>query len=260
MYYEGFVAEAIAAYVASAEVMDMTGQPHRGLLSDADLAAWQPRVEEPLTFDYDGLTICKTGPWGQGPVFLQQLALLAGFDLEAMGAGRTEFIHTVTECAKLAFADREAWYGDPDFTDVPVKALLSAEYCRRPAPPGRGRRPRPSCAPDPRTAGRRGCPRSSPSPLLTGLTGAAETRPSRPAVRRPRATVRATPSIWTWPTGSATWSRLPRAAAGCSPRRSSPGWASAWAPGRRCSPSRPGCPLRSRPASGHGPRSAPASC
>ena len=127
-YYEGFVAEAIAAYVASAEVLDVTGEPHRGLLSYADMSAWQPRVEEPLTFDYHGLTVCKTGPWGQGPVFAQQLALLAGFDLEAMGAGSTEYIHTVTECAKLAFADREAWYGDPDFTDVPVKALLSAEY------------------------------------------------------------------------------------------------------------------------------------
>jgi gamma-glutamyltranspeptidase/glutathione hydrolase len=61
-------------------------------------------------------------------VFGQQLALLEGFDLAAMGPGSADYIHTVTECAKLAFADREAWYGDPDFTDVPVKALLSADY------------------------------------------------------------------------------------------------------------------------------------
>ena len=128
VYYEGFVAETIAAYVASAEVMDVTGRPHRGLLSYADLSAWRPRLEEPLTYDFHGLTVCKTRPWGQGPVFLQQLALLEGFDLEEMGPGSAEYIHTVTECAKLAFADREAWYGDPDFTDVPVKALLSAEY------------------------------------------------------------------------------------------------------------------------------------
>ena len=127
-YYEGFVAETIAAYVASAEVMDVTGEPHRGLLSYADLAGWHPRLEEPLTYDFGGLTVCKTKPWGQGPVFLQQLALLGGFDLAAMGPGSADFIHTVTECGKLAFADREAWYGDPDFTDVPVKALLSAEY------------------------------------------------------------------------------------------------------------------------------------
>jgi gamma-glutamyltranspeptidase / glutathione hydrolase len=127
-YYEGFVAETIAAYVASAEVMDVTGRPHRGLLSYADMSAWRPRLEEPLTFEAGGLTVCKTKPWGQGPVFGQQLALLEGFDLMAMGPGSADYIHTVIECAKLAFADREAWYGDPDFTDVPVKALLSAEY------------------------------------------------------------------------------------------------------------------------------------
>ena len=128
VYYEGFVAETIAAYVASAEVMDVTGRPHRGLLSYADMSAWRPRLEQPLTYDFGGLTVCKTRPWGQGPVFAQQLALLEGFDLAAMGPGRADFIHTVIECAKLAFADREAWYGDPDFTDVPVKALLSAGY------------------------------------------------------------------------------------------------------------------------------------
>jgi gamma-glutamyltranspeptidase/glutathione hydrolase len=127
-YYEGFVAETIAGYVASADVMDVTGRPHRGLLSYEDLAGWHPRLEEPLTYDVGGLTVCKTKPWGQGPVFLQQLALLDGFDLTAMGPGTADYVHTVTECAKLAFADREAWYGDPDFTDVPVKALLSAEY------------------------------------------------------------------------------------------------------------------------------------
>jgi gamma-glutamyltranspeptidase / glutathione hydrolase len=128
VFYEGFVAEAIADFLASAEVMDVTGQRHRGLLSAADMSAWRPRLEEPLTFEACGLTVCKTGPWGQGPVFGQQLALLGGFDLAGMGPGRAGFIHTVVECAKLAFADREAWYGDPDFTDVPVKALLSAEY------------------------------------------------------------------------------------------------------------------------------------
>ncbi len=128
VYYEGFVAETIAAYVASTEVMDVTGRPHRGLLAYADLAGWHPRLEEPLTHDVGGLTVCKTKPWGQGPVFLQQLALLDGFDLVAMGPGTADYLHTVTECGKLAFADREAWYGDPDFTDVPVKALLSAGY------------------------------------------------------------------------------------------------------------------------------------
>ncbi|MFY9930642.1 MAG: gamma-glutamyltransferase, partial [Streptosporangiaceae bacterium] len=127
-YYEGFVAETIAAFAASAEVMDVTGQPHRGLLGYDDLATWHPQLEEPLTYDFAGLTVCKTRPWGQGPVFGQQLALLGGFDLADSRPGSVDFIHTVTECGKLAFADREAWYGDPDFTDVPVKTLLSAEY------------------------------------------------------------------------------------------------------------------------------------
>ncbi len=72
--------------------------------------------------------MCKTGPWGQGPVFLQQLALLSGYDLSAMGPGSAEFVHTVTEAGKLAFADREAWYGDPEFTDVPLAELLSPAY------------------------------------------------------------------------------------------------------------------------------------
>jgi gamma-glutamyltranspeptidase / glutathione hydrolase len=127
-FYEGFVAEAITAYLARAEVMDVTGQPHRGLLAGQDLAAWRAGVEAPVTLDYAGLTVCKTGPWGQGPVFLQQLALLGGFGLAEMGPGSAEFVHTVVECAKLAFADREAWYGDPRWSDVPVDALLSPEY------------------------------------------------------------------------------------------------------------------------------------
>jgi gamma-glutamyltranspeptidase / glutathione hydrolase len=127
-FYEGFVAEAISDYLKTAEVMDVTGRPHRGLLTAEDLAGWHASTEVPLTFDFQGLTVCKTGPWGQGPVFLQQLALLNGFDLRAMGVVSADYIHVVTECAKLAFADREAWYGDPRFSDVPVAELLSAGY------------------------------------------------------------------------------------------------------------------------------------
>jgi gamma-glutamyltranspeptidase/glutathione hydrolase len=127
-FYEGFVAEAIAGFTSRAEVMDVTGRPQRGLLAGADLAAWRASAEPPATFEYAGLTVCKTGPWGQGPVFLQQLALLAGFDLTAMGTGSAQYIHTVTECAKLAFADREAWYGDPRSADVPLADLLAPQY------------------------------------------------------------------------------------------------------------------------------------
>jgi gamma-glutamyltranspeptidase / glutathione hydrolase len=127
-FYAGFVAEAIDDYVRHTEVMDVTGQYHHGLLTGADLAAWRASVEQPLMLDFAGLTVCKTGPWGQGPVFLQQLAMLSGYDLGAMAPGSAEFIHVVTEVAKLAFADREAWYGDPRQSDVPLADLLSADY------------------------------------------------------------------------------------------------------------------------------------
>jgi gamma-glutamyltranspeptidase/glutathione hydrolase len=204
VYYEGFVAETIAAYLASAEVMDVTGEPHRGLLAYADLASWRPRLEEPQTFDVGGLTVCKTKPWGQGPVFLQQLALLDGFDLNAMGPGSVDFMHTVIECAKLAFADREAWYGDPDFTDVPVKALLSADYAdaRRqligaeasadlvPGAPD-GRPPRlPEFATAggqaPRAQGSLSDPMNLPTPQLDPATGEPTARTSDPDPKTPK--------------------------------------------------------------------------
>jgi gamma-glutamyltranspeptidase / glutathione hydrolase len=115
-FYRGFVAEAIDAFSAR----------EGGLLTGDDLAGWSATYETPVTLDYGGLTVCKPGPWSQGPGFLQQLALLAGFPLAEMDA--VEHAHTVIECSKLAFADREAWYGDPDFADVPLAALLSAAY------------------------------------------------------------------------------------------------------------------------------------
>jgi gamma-glutamyltranspeptidase/glutathione hydrolase len=127
-WYQGFVASAIDDFVASAEIMDVTGRSNRGLLRGSDMAAWRASVEEPVKFDFRGLTVCKTGPWGQGPVFCQQLALLEGFDLDDLRPGSSELIHTVTEVAKLAFADREAWYGDPRHSDVPIAELLSPEY------------------------------------------------------------------------------------------------------------------------------------
>jgi gamma-glutamyltranspeptidase / glutathione hydrolase len=129
-FYEGFVAEAIERFM-STEVLDVTGRRHRGLLAGDDLAGWRAGEEAPARLDYAGWTVCKTGPWGQGPVLLQQLALLAGFDLAAMGLGSAEYVHTVVECAKLAFADREAWYGDPAAADVPLDGLLDPGYAAR---------------------------------------------------------------------------------------------------------------------------------
>jgi gamma-glutamyltranspeptidase / glutathione hydrolase len=130
-FYEGFVAEAIADYLATAAVMDVSGRRHKGLLDGDDLHGWRAEVEEPVTVEHYGWTVCKTGPWGQGPVLLQQLQLLDGFDLAGMGLGGEAYVHTVAECAKLAFADREAWYGDPAAFDVPLDGLLDPAYARR---------------------------------------------------------------------------------------------------------------------------------
>lgn len=127
-FYRGFVAEAMVRWCETQEVMDTSGRRHGGLLSGDDLATWQPTVEKAVSVDYGGLTIHKTGPWGQGPVLLQQLRLLSGFDLAEMGHLSQEWVHTIVECSKLAFADREAWYGDPAHVDVPLEALLSTTY------------------------------------------------------------------------------------------------------------------------------------
>jgi gamma-glutamyltranspeptidase/glutathione hydrolase len=127
-FYDGFVAEAIGKFTATAELIDATGQRHGGLLTADDMDAWRPGVEEPVIMEYRGHLVHKAGPWSQSPVFLQQLALLDGFDLSAMGFGSADHLHTVVEAAKLAFADREAWYGDPAHADVPLAGLLSEEY------------------------------------------------------------------------------------------------------------------------------------
>ncbi len=127
-WYRGFVAEAVDRFFRNTDVLDVTGAHHRGLLAADDLARWSATVEEPARYDYHGHTVLKCGPWSQGPVFLQQLALLRGFDLAAMDPAGADFVHTVVECAKLAYADREAFYGDPRFGDVPLPALLSEDY------------------------------------------------------------------------------------------------------------------------------------
>jgi gamma-glutamyltranspeptidase / glutathione hydrolase len=122
-WYRGFVAEAIVEAM-SVPAMDSSGERHTGVLSGDDLAAFSATVETPAALAFRGWTVHKTPPWGQGPVFLQQLALLDGLELgDFLGA---DHIHTVVECAKLAFADREAWYGDS--APVPLELLLSRAY------------------------------------------------------------------------------------------------------------------------------------
>ena len=127
-FYRGFVAEAVDRFFRTTEVLDVTGRRHRGLLAGADFATWEATVEAPASYDYHGHTVLKCGVWSQGPALLQQLALLRGFEIGAMDPVGADFVHTVVECAKLAYADREGWYGEPRFADVPLPALLSEAY------------------------------------------------------------------------------------------------------------------------------------
>jgi gamma-glutamyltranspeptidase/glutathione hydrolase len=126
-YYQDFVAEAIDSFVRT-PVMDTSGQRHAGLLTGQDMATWRPNYEDSLKLDYGSFEVMKPGPWTQGPVLLQQLALLKGMNLSELDPVGAEFVHLVTESSKLAFADREKYYGDPNFVDVPMARLLSREY------------------------------------------------------------------------------------------------------------------------------------
>jgi gamma-glutamyltranspeptidase/glutathione hydrolase len=127
VWSQGFVAEAIDKFCRTQAVMDTSGRPHKGVLTGQDMAKWQALIEAPLTYDYGRYTVCKPA-WSQGPVTLQQLALLKGFNLDGLDVVGPDFIHLVVECSKLAYADREKFYGDPDFVEVPFKTLLSDAY------------------------------------------------------------------------------------------------------------------------------------
>jgi len=108
--------------------MDVSGRRHKGVLTAHDMATWLPTLEEPVHFDYGNYRVLKPGAWTQGPVLLQMLALLKGFDIDKLAATDPDFVHLWVECAKLAYADREAFYGDPKFADVPLDTLLSEGY------------------------------------------------------------------------------------------------------------------------------------
>jgi gamma-glutamyltranspeptidase / glutathione hydrolase len=125
---QGFVAEAIDKFCRTQDVMDTSGERHRGVLTADDMARWQASVEAPIAYDYGRYTVLKAGPWTQGLATLQTLALLKGYDLDALSPTSAEFIHLQVEATKLAFADRETFYGDPKFVNVPVDVLLSDAY------------------------------------------------------------------------------------------------------------------------------------
>lgn len=125
----GFVADAIDAFCRT-EQADGLGGRYRGLLTGDDLAGFRPHYEAAVTTDFHGWTVAKSGPWGQGPVLLQQLRLLEDLDPAETPPLSAEWVHRIVEAGKLAFADRDAWYGDPAAGEpgVPMDGLLSDAY------------------------------------------------------------------------------------------------------------------------------------
>ena len=101
-----------------------------GLFTEADLASWKVKIEEPLQVNYRGIDVYKMQEWTQGPALLQSLNILENFDLKSMGYNSTPYIHTVYQAMSLAFADRDFYYGDPAFVQSPMKGLLSKEYAK----------------------------------------------------------------------------------------------------------------------------------
>src|SRR6267142_2273039 len=117
-FYKGALAKRIGDYM----------QTHGGLLAAADLAGWHAKVGAPAKGEYRGYEVYKTGFWAQGPMMIEVLNLLEGYDLKKMGQNSPEYIHTVTEALKLGFADRDRFYGDPNFVKIPTQQLLSKDY------------------------------------------------------------------------------------------------------------------------------------
>ena len=127
-FSKGFIAEAIDRWMRDACVMDAAGGRRKGVLTGQDMASWQASYEDPLSVDYGDWTVWKCGVWSQGPTFLQSLRILDGTGIAGIDPRSADFVHLVTEVMKLAFADREAFYGDPDHSAIPIETLLSRDY------------------------------------------------------------------------------------------------------------------------------------
>ena len=117
-FYTGDIAAKIVAYHAE----------HGGFLTAEDMASFHSPVEKPISIEFDGVTVHSCRPWCQGPVLLQMLRLLSGYDLKGLGHNSPDYVHTVAEAMKLSLADRERFYGDPDIIEVPIDTLLSEDY------------------------------------------------------------------------------------------------------------------------------------
>ncbi|HET8548689.1 MAG TPA: gamma-glutamyltransferase, partial [Bryobacteraceae bacterium] len=117
-FYKGGLARRMAAF----------SEANGGLIRYDDLAQFRAEQDQPRSVDFMGHTVHKPGFWTQGPVMLQALQILSGYDLKAMGHNSPEYLHTVIEAVKLAFADRDRYYGDPKFSTIDEATLLSPEY------------------------------------------------------------------------------------------------------------------------------------
>lgn len=131
-WYQGFVAQEIDSYYRTAQVRDTTGERHAGLLRYDDMAQWRPTIESPLTVDFGRYTLAKCGFWSQGPAFLEQIGMLRHAGLDQHAPHTAGFVHRIAEAAKLALADRLAWYGSaPGASREAQMALLSDDYLRQ---------------------------------------------------------------------------------------------------------------------------------
>ena len=130
-FYTGPIAQKMVNFMRAFKCRDVYGKENYGLMSLDDFESYEGRFEESVAVNYKGYDVHKCGPWTQGPVLLEQLNLLEGFDLNEMGHNSVEYLHTIIECAKLAFADREQYYCDPDFEEIPLEKLLSKQYAEK---------------------------------------------------------------------------------------------------------------------------------
>jgi gamma-glutamyltranspeptidase/glutathione hydrolase len=132
IWQQGFVAREIDQYCRTTAVRDTSGEAHTGLLRYEDMAEWTVKIEAPLTMDFGRYTVAKCGFWSQGPAFLQQVGMLRHAELEKHAPGTAGFVHRVSEAAKLALADRMAWFGtSPAARADAQEALLSEAYLRK---------------------------------------------------------------------------------------------------------------------------------
>nr|BFF20604.1 hypothetical protein GCM10025730_41250 [Promicromonospora thailandica] len=239
------VGAAVEEFVATPH-RHSDGGDHAGVMTAADVAGFAASVEEATTVTFRGYTVAKTGAWGQGPALLAALKILEGCDDAALDPSTELGAHTILEAQKLALADRDVWFGDPEADDVPLEHLLSEEYAAarraligetashevRPGDvPGRATPPVPVLRTEYATTAPAGSLPGAPTGgAAAGVGEPTVPGPDSPSTPAPPAATRATSTSWT---AGATWCRPRRRAGGCSRRPRCRVWGSASARGCR---------------------------